>query len=98
MRRKIQFHAEENPVSSEEIENPHRGTDKLFGTSKSFFRSFISFFRTFISRLPGECSFSSQLFADSSVGIIIRHHEVTTLVASYPYFYKDFSLLGLEAL
>ncbi len=95
---KIHFHAGENPFSSEGIGNPHRGTDKFFGTSKSFFRSFISFFRSFISPLRGKCSFSSELFADSSVGIIIRYHEVTTLVAPYPYFYKDFSLLGLEAL
>ena len=93
MRKKLQFHAHENPVSSEEIGNPHRGTDKFFGTSKSFFRSFISFFRTFISSLCGECSFSSDLFADSSVRIDIHDHKVPVLVAPDPYFEKDFSLL-----
>ena len=81
---KIHFHTEENLFS-------YGGKSEISTeerTNSSELRNHSS-----------EVSFhSSELLYPASVGIIIRHHEVTILVAFLPSFYNYFPLLGLEAL
>ena len=95
---KIHFHTEENLFSY--------GGKSIFIRRKIHFRRKESEISTEewtnsseLRNLSSEVSFhSSELLYPASVGIIIRHHEVTILVAFLPSFYNYFPLLGLEAL